>query len=142
MSKRYWTCVASREHVLIGRESGFAQFCHGKEAPAKRPKKGDWIIYYSGKEKFEEPTPCQKFTAIGEVVDDKPVQVEQFPGFKPFRRQIKYHRSQEVSIQPLIKELSFIKNKQYWGMAFRYGFFEIDESDFRLIEGKMLESKS
>ena len=63
MSKRYWIGVASREHVLIGRESGFAQFCHGKEAPAKRPRQGDWVIYYSGKEKFEETAPCQKFTA-------------------------------------------------------------------------------
>jgi hypothetical protein len=49
---RYWIGVASKEHVLVAVKGGFAQFGHGRLAPAKRPAKGDWIIYYSAKEKF------------------------------------------------------------------------------------------
>jgi hypothetical protein len=62
---RYWIGVASREHVLGAVKGGFAQFGHGKPAPAKRPATGDWIIYYSARAKFGEPTPCQRFVAIG-----------------------------------------------------------------------------
>jgi predicted RNA-binding protein len=134
---RYWIGVASREHVLIGRKEGFAQFCHGKEGPAKRLSKGDWIIYYSGKEKMDEATPCRKFTAIGQVIDEQPTQVEQFPGFKPFRRQIRYQKAAETEIYPLISDLEFIKNKKNWGMSFRYGFFEILENDFQRIAKAM-----
>ena len=28
---RYWIAVASREHVMLGVDAGFAQVCHGKE---------------------------------------------------------------------------------------------------------------
>jgi hypothetical protein len=52
-----------------------------------RLSKGTGSIYYSGKEKHGEL--YQKFTAIGQVVDSKPMQVEQFRGFMPWRRKIK-----------------------------------------------------
>jgi hypothetical protein len=61
---RYWIGVASKEHVQHGRLGGFAQFCHGKLNPVKSLAKDDWIIYYSGKEKFSEAKACRKFTAI------------------------------------------------------------------------------
>lgn len=33
---RYWIGVASREHAMKGIYGGFAQLCHGKEAPLKK----------------------------------------------------------------------------------------------------------
>ncbi len=137
MKRRYWIGVASREHVRVGVREGFAQFSHGKLGPARRLSRGDWVIYYSGKEKYGEPKLCQKFTAIGQVVDAEPTQVEQFPGFKPWRRGIKYRRATEVDIHPLIERLSFIKNKSRWG-AFRFGILEIGELDFALVSKRML----
>jgi predicted RNA-binding protein len=134
---RYWVGVASREHVLVGVQGGFAQFNHGKLAPAKRPAKGDWLIYYSGKERFGEKAPCQRFVAIGEVLDSEPTQVLQAPGFKPWRRRVRYREATEVEIEPLIDQLSFIKNRSKWGAAFRFGFLEISESDFELISSRM-----
>ena len=135
---RYWIGVASREHVRLGMKGGFAQFSHGTRAPAKRPARGDWVIYYSGKEKFGESELCQRFTSIGQVVDSEPVQVEQFAGFKPWRRKVKYRKAAEVDIHPLIERLSFIKNKSRWGEAFRFGFLEISGADFRVIARRML----
>lgn len=67
---RYWIGVASRDHVLKGVNGGFAQLCHGKEAPLKKMNVGDWLIYYSSKESFKGNKPYQKFTAIGRVIDD------------------------------------------------------------------------
>ena len=134
---RYWIGVASREHVRVSRRGGFAQFGHGKLGPAKRLSRGDWVIYYSGKERYGEPAPCQKFTALGRVADAAPFQVTQFPGFRPYRRRVRYERTRDVDIRPLIARLTFIKNKARWGAAFRFGFLEIPEADFRAIAGRM-----
>jgi hypothetical protein len=68
--KRYWIVGASRDHVMRAVQGGFAQLCHGKEAPLKKMNTGDWIIYYSPKMNFKESTPHQKFTALGKVVDN------------------------------------------------------------------------
>ena len=135
---RYWIGVASREHVHLGVKGGFGQFDHGKLAPARRPSQGDWVVYYSPKLKFGEAEPCQKFVAIGQVIDGEPFQVEQFPGFKPWRRQIRYERVVEANIHALIERLSFIKNKTKWGAAFRFGFLQITKSDFTAIAKRML----
>ena len=64
---RYWIGVASRDHVARGVAGGFCQLCHGKAQPLQRMSAGDWIIYYSPKEEFDGNTPCQRFTAIGEI---------------------------------------------------------------------------
>lgn len=134
---RYWIGVASREHVLTGVQGGFAQFSHGKPGPARRLSKGDWVIYYSGNERYREPEPCQRFTAIGRVADSAPEQVEQAPGFRPWRRRVTYRRAAEADVRPLIGRLSFIKNKSRWGAAFRFGFLEISAADFARIARAM-----
>ncbi len=134
---RYWVGVASREHVLNGMSRGFAQFSHGKLAPVERLSKGDWVAYYSRKMVFGRPESCQRFTAIGEVIDDEPYQVEQAPGFKPWRRRVAYVQATEAGVLPLIPYLKFIKSKGSWAAAFRFGFFEIPRSDFARIARSM-----
>lgn len=135
---RYWIGVASRDHVKTGEQGGFCQFCHGKAAPLKRMKKGDWIIYYSPKLYFQGQELCQKFTAMGEIVDDTVYQVEMFSGFFPHRRNVHFAVCHEVEIKPMIAELDFIKDKQNWGYQFRFGVLEINESDFNKISRRML----
>lgn len=135
---KYWIGVASKEHVQRGVTGGFCQLCHGKQQPLRRMSKGDWIIYYSSKEIFGEDTPCQKFTAIGEVVGDDVYQFEMEHGFVPYRRDIQFHECKEVAIRPLIEALSFIKNKRSWGYTFRFGFLDIPKEDFRLLATAML----
>jgi len=79
----------------------------------------------------------QKFTAIGEVIDDVPYQVD-IGSFKPYRRNIKYLNACDVDIKPLIPILLFIKNKTSWGYVFRYGFLEIDRESFEIIATLMV----
>lgn len=117
---------------------GFAQLCHGKEAPLKKMNTGDWIIYYSSKESIQETTPYQKFTAIGKVIDDDVFQFDMGNDFIPFRRNINFISCRETSIHPLIPHLTFIKNKKRWGYPFRFGHLEINEKDFKLISEKMI----
>ena len=135
--------VASRDHVKRGKEWSIAQACHGKCTPLKRMKSGDRIVYYSSKLEFEgtgAANVCQRFTAIGTVKsDDKPYQVEMTPEFKPWRINVNFEKdAKEVSVRDLVDKLDFITNKKNWGMAFRYGFREISEADFQLIENEMV----
>ena len=48
-SIKYWVATVSKEHTLRGVAGGFMQVCHGKQAPLKRMKKGDYLIVYSSK---------------------------------------------------------------------------------------------
>lgn len=133
----YWIGIASKEHVLKGKELGIAQVCHGKQNPLKRMNPGDWIIYYSPTEIFGQQKPYRKFTAIGIILNKEPCQYIMSEDFIPWRRDVKYLESKETEIKPLISSLSFINNKQRWGMAFRYGLFSISFHDFTLIAKNM-----
>lgn len=138
MTTRFWIGVASREHVRLGVTGGFSQLCHGKAHPLKRMSIGDWLIYYSPKERFEENAPCQKFTAIGKVTGEEVYPFEMFPGFIPYRRNIHFLEATDAPIRPLIDQLSFIREKTRWGYAFRLGHLEIQRTDFEVISTVML----
>ncbi|MGV4413561.1 EVE domain-containing protein [Chryseobacterium sp. T1] len=137
---KYWVIVASKDHVKNGIEAGIAQACHGKISPLKRMKKGDFIIYYSGKQTMGKPDKCQEFTALGKVIDDEIYQFQVSEDFCPSRRNIEFEQSKDVSIIPLIDELDFIQNKKSWGYPFRFGFFEINQHDFDIISSQMLHN--
>lgn len=138
---KYWVIVASKDHVKSGVAAGFAQACHGKVAPLKRMRKGDYIVCYSGKQTMGKADSCQQFTAIGKVIDDEIYQFQVSEDFCPSRRNIEFLPSQDVSILPLIGELDFIPNKKSWGYPFRFGFFEIKQHDFNLISSQMLSKE-
>lgn len=137
MKKRFWIAVVSKEHVLRGVEGNYMQACHGKKAPLAKMKKGDGFLFYSSKISMKGDEKCQAFTAIGEVKDDIVYQFQMSESFIPFRRNIDFFKSEDVSILPLIEDLEFIQDKKYWGYNFRYGFLEIGEKDFNFIQSKM-----
>jgi len=135
---KYWIGVVSKEHVLCGIKDGIMQLGHGKRAPLARLAKDDWIIYYSPTVKFGDKTPLQAFTALGQVVDDEIFQVAMSEDFAPYRRRVNYQEAVDMPIRPLIDDLSFIKSKQSWGYAFRFGLIQIPKDDFELIKNSML----
>jgi len=134
---KHWINTISRNHVMRGVEGGFTQANHGKPQTLKRLSAGDWIMFYSPKSEFEGKDPLQSFTAIGRIADDELYQVEMSPGFVPWRRNVAFLECDEVSIRPLINQLSFIKDKSKWGYMFRFGMFEIPQKDFELISEAM-----
>lgn len=136
---KYWIIVASKDHVKKAVAQGIAQACHGKTAQLKRMKKGDFVIFYSGKQTLGKPDKCQEFTALGKVIDDEIYQLQVSEDFCPSRRNIEFFEGEDAPILPLIADLFFIKNKKNWGYPFRFGFFEIDQQDFDLISSKMLQ---
>lgn len=135
---KYYIAVASKDHIERGKQGGFMQANHGKSASLKRLRTGDGIIFYSPKIYFEKEEKCQCFTAIGEVKDEEVYQGIMAEGFQPFRRNVNFYESKDVSIIPLIEQFDFIIDKKKWGFSFRFGFLEISEKDFQFIKDKMV----
>lgn len=136
---KYYIAVASKDHIEKGIKGGFMQSNHGKSTSLKRLRTGDGIIYYSPKLYFEKEEKCQCFTAIGKIKDEELYKgIMSSADFQPFRRNVDFYESKDVSILPLIEDLDFILDKKKWGFYFRFGFLEISEKDFLLIKNKMV----
>jgi hypothetical protein len=133
----YWLGVVSQSHVARGVAGGFAQLCHGKSAPLRRMSPGDWLIYYSPKTDMDGGEPLQMFTAIGRVAGGKIYEHRMTADFVPFRRDVAYVPSTPAPIQPLIGELSFIKDPKRWGYPLRAGHIALTQRDFSLIAKAM-----
>jgi EVE domain len=136
-----WIGVVSRSHVLRGVAGGFAQMNHGKQAPLKRMKAGDGLIYYSPREAYPDGAPLQAFTALGFIrtgdVYAHDMTPDGVPGFVPWRIDVDYQTVQTAPIKPLIAQLDFITDKTHWGAVFRFGQLKISEADFRRIAEAM-----
>ena len=100
-------------------------------------EEGDWIVYYSPTIKFRQKEPYQSFTAIGKIKDGDAYSFSMGEDFIPWRRDVSFVKSRETPIQPLLDELSVIKDKQKWGVPFSRGCFEIPQEDFQIIARAM-----
>jgi len=134
---RYFLICASKDHVKLGINQGIAQAGHGRKDFMSKPSKGDWIVYYSSKDKFKDGNVCQKFTAVGQIADDEPYQPDTQNKFKPYRRNVDYKPCREAEIRPLIENLGFLKNKKRWGFYLITGFRELSKEDFDVIKHAM-----
>jgi hypothetical protein len=113
------------------------QVCHGKSAPLKRIKTGDYVCYYSPTEAFGGSDRLQAFTAIGKVWDGDAYMFDMGGGFHPYRRDVVWADAGEAPIRPLLHALEFTAGKQNWGGPFRFGLFSVSERDFRTIAAAM-----
>ncbi len=132
-----WVAVASAEHVAIGRAQGFMQVGHGKGAPLKRLHAGDRIAYYSPVRVFGTVSPCQTFTAIGTVLDERVYQGQMANGFEPWRKNVAWLDAHEAPIRQLLDALSFTQGKANWGYAFRFGLLKVTADDMQCIAKAM-----
>jgi hypothetical protein len=135
-SRNYWIGVVSRNHVERGVAGGFAQLNHGKAGPLERMHPGDGLVYYSPRTDFPDGEPVQAFTAIARIAAGSIFQAE---GTEEalFRREVQYLPATEAPIRPLLPALSFIRSKDHWGAAFRFGFLRVPEEDFARIAAAM-----
>lgn len=134
---KYFLICASRDHVLKGVAGGFAQAGHGRKDLMSKPSKGDWLVFYSAKDEYEHGKPLQKFTALGQVVDEEPYQPDANENFKPYRRAVAFEKVAETEIRPLLEQLSFVKSKKRWGFYLISGFHELSKEDFDVIQSAM-----
>ena len=137
MDPRNWIAVACAEHVARGRADGFMQVCHGKEAPLKRLRAGDRVVYYSPAQQMGSGPPLQAFTAIGRLRDRAPYRFDMGGGFVPWRRDVEYVKAAPAAIRPLLERLAFTQGVVSWGAKFRYGLFSVSTADMQCIAEAM-----
>lgn len=137
MMQQYWIATVSKEHVMRAKQGSFAQVCHGKEAPLKRMKPQDLLLYYSPNIRMHEKSPYQCFTALGIIQSKAPYHFKMTEDFIPFRRDVSYLETQDAPIRPLLPHLSFIHDQTKWGMAFRFGILKIPRHDFIIVANAM-----
>lgn len=136
---KFWIGTVSKEHVMRGVQGGFCQVCHGKQAPLNRMKKGDFLIYYSPKVSLGSDKKHQKFTAIGEIIDDKAYQFQMTENFIPYRRDVNYCSIKREC--PLAVVQAHPEWKAYSGKL-RFGHFEISKAFFEYIYQYMMSENT
>jgi EVE domain len=129
--EQYWLGVVSRTHVERAVAGGFAQVCHGRAAPLRRMRPGDWLVYYSATEEMGGGERLQAFTALGQLVDDRIYEVE-LDEWRPHRRAVRYEAVGRVPIAALAPQLH-LTAQPHWGVALRRGHLPLDAHDFQLI---------
>ena len=134
---RYWIGVAARDHVKAAEAGGFCQFCHGRQAPARRLCEGDGLVYYSPRESMSAAAAVRAFTAIGRVRAGDAYRAAQSGGFTPWRRDVAYWPANDAPAAPLLDHLSFAAHGANYGWQMRKGLFEITGDDFRAIMAAM-----
>jgi EVE domain len=133
---RYWLGIVSREHAMRGVSLGIAQISHGKRPPLARLAPGDWLVYYSPREKMGESAALRAFTAVGEIVDDEIWQADE-ESFTPWRRRIRYLDGvSDAPLRELADRLELTRTPN-WGHQLRRGLVELSEGDFVLIRSAM-----
>ncbi len=137
MVRSYWIGVVARDHVARGVAGGFAQLNHGKAGALERMRAGDGFAFYSPRESHPDGPPVQAFTAIGRIRDGRIYQADAGDGFHPFRLDVAYLPARDAPIKPMLEALSFIRSKQHWGAAFRFGVVRIPERDFVRLAAAM-----
>jgi hypothetical protein len=142
MARKNWIAVASATHArrgcnAVGDGLGYMQVCHGKVAPLRRVQPGDRVAYYAPTVTMGGKDRLQCFVSIGIVQPGEPYAFDMGGGFVPYRKDVAYVPAQEASILPLVPQFAFVESPTAWGYKFRFGLFDIGDSDMRLIAQAM-----
>ena len=131
----FWIAILTQDHVQKCQAGGYLQADSKTAADFDALSKGDFVVFYAPRTKFRNGSPLQQFTALGVVIDDR-AQGE-VDGEEPLRRRLDFLPAQSASIVPLIPKLSFIPDKERWGLPFKRGLFQIKQPDFRVLSQAM-----
>lgn len=132
-----WIGIAAADHVAIGVAGGFAMFAHGRHDTVKKVLPDDWVVYYSPRQGMKEGAEVRAFTAIGQVLAGEVGEREMLPGMTGWYRRVGWLDARAADIYPLLDRLSFVNDRQHWGMYFRKSLFGVPVADFGLIAEAM-----
>jgi hypothetical protein len=133
---RYWIAVVPKAGVERCLAGGFAMFAHGRHQATMRVRPGDWLAYYAPRTLLKGGDEVRAFTAIGRFTDRAPYESE--PGSDRWRRDIAFETgAREAGVYPLLDALSFIKDREHWGLFFHRSLFSVPRADFERIAAAM-----
>lgn len=133
---KHWIAVISRTHARIAAESGFLQVCHGKAGPLRRTRAGDEVFIYCPRSEMGGGDVLKTVEFHCVFNNDDVYQVEQFPGFTPYRKDVVFNHHARPVLLKDVEGLTFTADP-HWGMLARRGFFEIGQHDADLLKTAM-----
>ncbi len=133
----YWIVVAARDHAERARAGGYAELRHGRAGILELLHAGDGFVTYSPRSCDPKGELLQAFTSLGYVRDGTLYRAAQPDGTPAFRVAIDYIVTRPAAIRPMLDELTFIRNRQHWGAAFRFGALRVPPMDFGRIATAM-----
>ena len=129
---KHWMAVISRDHAKIAAQAGFLQVSHGKAAPLRQTSAGDEVFIYCPRTGMGTGAVLKRVEYRCIIENDTVYQVEQAPGFMPFRKAVRFDTGfQGISIGA-VRGLE-LTAKPHWGMLVRRGFFELSAHDATLL---------
>lgn len=136
-SRRYWIAVVAADIVERGRAGGYAELSHGQPGFLERVCDGDCIAFYSPRASDPRGATLQMFTALGSVADASMYRVERDDGSQACRVAVHFASAAPAPIRPMLDELSFVRSREHWGVALRYGSLRVRAEDFARIASAM-----
>jgi len=134
----FWITVEDREPVLDQQNAGEISLGDGSREANNRLNRGDFVIVYSPMEGDpDDDEPVENFVAIGRVADDVS---HGAPGGNDdrFCRKLAYLACVETPAEPLMGELTFIRDPDDWRGTFANQLRRIDNNDFLVIAEAIL----
>ena len=136
-SPQYWIAVVAQDRALRARAGGYAELNHGRAGILELLRPGDAYLTYSPRASDPKGAAVQAFTTLGYVGGGALYRTTQADGSAAFRLPVEYMATQPAPIKPLLDSLTFIRNRQHWGAAFRFGALRISGADFARIATAM-----
>jgi hypothetical protein len=129
-----WLAVVSPENWEMLTDNGltFTMFPAERRPWLKLMRPGNEILFYI--------TRFSVIAGLAEVVGKVEARSVRMPGGiyelrVPLRPRFTSEPAKGAKILPLVPQLSFIRNKDEWGMSFHHTLFALSDSDFGLIAG-------
>lgn len=133
----FWIAVVAQDRVERARAGGYAELNNGRAGMLELLHPGDVFITYSPRTTDPKGEPVQAFTSIGHVGDAPLARIDPGDGTASFRLPVAYLDASPAPIKPLLDRLAFIRNRQHWGAAFRFGALRIAAGDYLTIAAAM-----
>lgn len=141
-----WIVVTTEDNFAISIKHNIIGVSFWRRSILMSVKKGDNLVFYITRKRAGYRYPHERvceFASIGVVVGTPFESQEEIwegpPGeVYPYRVQVKIYKSKtRVRVSKVVNQLSFIKNKERWGVSFLASMREISDNDFKTIK-KML----
>jgi hypothetical protein len=130
---QYWIAVVARDIAERACAGGYAELNQGRAGVLELMRAGDGFLTYCPRATDPKGEPVQAFVTLGHVRDGVLIRAPRPDGPPAFRLAVDYLPATPASIRPLLDGLTFIRNRQHWGAAFRFGALRIARVDFSRI---------
>ena len=137
LQPQYWIAVVAQDRAERARHGAYAELSHGRAGILELLRPGDGYVTYSPRTTDPKGIAVQAFTTMGRVGTGALYRVTEPDGSAAFRLPVEYMAAHPAPIKPFLDSLTFIRNRQHWGAAFRFGGLRITGADYARIAAAM-----